>query len=130
MLRWLAIILLLLSAPLGGALPAIAWAHDLAAATVSAHRHDAAASGRMQHASADHGSHCVQQAHCPSSAKPGHPALCSACVAIQAAPLGLTRSVGLSIRLSPQQQAALPDQAVEPQSPPPKPNLSIESWRI
>jgi hypothetical protein len=129
MLRWLAIILLLLSAPIGGALPAIARAHDLAA-TVSAHRHDTAASDSMQHASADHGSHCVQQADCPSPAKPGHPALCSACVAIQAAPLGLTRSLGLSMRLSPQLQAALLDQAIEPQSPPPKRNLSIERWRI
>ncbi|MEJ6848257.1 hypothetical protein [Sinorhizobium fredii] len=125
MLRWLAIILLLLSAPLGGALPAIAQARDLAAKAVSTHHHSMVTSDTLQDASADGGSHCGQEAHCPSPAKSDHPALCSACVAIDAAPFGLTRSAGSSIRLTPQRQATLLDQALKPLSPPPKLYLSV-----
>ncbi|AFL49094.1 hypothetical protein ABIE78_005141 [Sinorhizobium fredii] len=125
MLRWLAIILLLLSAPLGGALPAIAQARDLAAKTVSTHQHDMVISDTMQHASSGRDSHCAQRAHCPGPAKSDHPLLCSACVAIHAAPIGLTRSAGRSTRLSPQHHAALLDQVIEPPCPPPRRNVSI-----
>ncbi|WP_164924181.1 hypothetical protein [Sinorhizobium fredii] len=120
MLRWLAIILLLLSAPLGGALPAVAQARDIAAKAANTHHHNVLTSDTMRHASADGGSHCGKQAHCPGPAKSDHPTLCSACVAIDAAPMGLTRSAGPSTRLTPQRQATLLDQALKPLSPPPK----------
>ncbi|APG83605.1 hypothetical protein SAMCCGM7_Ch0823 [Sinorhizobium americanum CCGM7] len=123
MLRRLALILLLLSAPLGGALPAIAQARDLGAIAVSAHHHPTP--DMANHASSGRDGHCVQRSHCPSPTKADHPALCSACVAIQAAPLGLTRSAASSTRLSPQRHAPLLDQAVKPLSPPPKRSLSI-----
>lgn len=123
MLRYIAILLLLLSAPFAGGVSAVAQARQSAMEPVHAHNHDMALAGHDS--SLDRGAHCERVGDCPHPASQDHPALCSACIAIGAPQIKLAHAESFSTRLSPGLQAALLAHVVEPQSPPPKEKLSI-----
>jgi len=124
MLRLLAIILLFLAAPLTGGLAAAAQARDLGANATVEHHHQMAPV-RHGHASAKPEAACEDGERCGHPAKTEHPFLCSACVAIGASQLGVTRPARPSARLSPDRDKELRALLLKPRSPPPKLVLSI-----
>lgn len=123
MLRYLAILLLLLSAPFAGGVSAVAQARQSAMVSAHAHNHDMAFAGHDS--SPDRGAHCERDGDCSHPASRDHPALCSACLAIGAPQIRLVHAERLSTRLAPGLQAALLAHVIEPQSPPPKEQRSI-----
>jgi hypothetical protein len=126
MLRRLAIILLFLAAPLSGGLAAAAQVRDLAAnATVAHHHHHRMAPVTHDHASAKPDADCEDGEQCGDPAKAVHPFLCSACIAICAAQIGVTCPARPSARLSPDRHKELRALHLKPRSPPPKSVLSI-----
>ncbi|WEX87973.1 hypothetical protein PZN02_000416 [Sinorhizobium garamanticum] len=122
MLRRLALVLLFLSAPVVGALPAATQARDVAA-TGMEHHHLAAVA--EEHHASGHDERCETRERCDLPTKLLHPVLCAACLAISPAQSKVTPPVTPSSRLSLRHYTAPDDVKVRPPVPPPKPFLSI-----
>lgn len=126
MLRWLAIMLVFLAAPLSGGLGAAAQARDLAVRASDQH-HVTLLTERGPHRSEMRHAACENQEHCEHPARAVHPFLCSACIAVGVTQPGLVRAVGSSEKLSPGLDHELRALLLKPRYPPPKSPLMPSS---
>ncbi|MGZ2439787.1 hypothetical protein FB004_12628 [Sinorhizobium medicae] len=123
MLRWLAIMLVFLSAPLSGGLGAAAQARDLAVRASDPH-HVVLLTERGSHGAQIPHTACEDSRHCKHPAKPVHPFLCSACIAVGVTLPSLVRTYSSSERLAPGRDDELRALRLKPRYPPPKPPSS------